>query len=64
MFTRNQHFLMTTDPNYVLQNNHELMADVCYRRMVIDSLLISYSTIPEKQAEYQRDFNNYKFYDV
>lgn len=55
---------MTTDPNHVLQNNHELMADVCYRRMFIDSLLISYSSIPEKQAEYQRDFNNYKFYDV
>jgi hypothetical protein len=65
MFNRNQHhLLMATDPNHILQNNHELMAETCYRRMAIDSLLISYSTIESKKEEYQRDFDNYKFYDL
>lgn len=65
MFNRNQHhLLMATDHNNVLQHNPELMADTCHRRMVIDSLLMSYSSIEEKQAEYQRDFDNYKHYDV
>lgn len=65
MFNRNQHHLiMATDPNHVLQHNHELLSETCQRRMAIDSLLISYSSIPEKQEEYQRDFNNYKFYDL
>jgi hypothetical protein len=65
MFNRNQHYLlMATDPNHILQQNHELLADICHRRMAIDSLLMSYSTIEEKRAEYQRDFNNYKHYEI
>ena len=65
MFNRNQHhLLMATDPNNMLQKNPELLADVCNRRMVIDSLLISYSNIKEKQEEYQRDFDNYKHYEI
>lgn len=65
MFNRNQHqFLMATDHNNGFQRNPELLADTCQRRMVIYSLLMSYSTIEEKQAEYQRDFDNYKFYDL
>ena len=55
---------MATDPTHILQRNHELLADICHRRMAIDSLLMSYSTIEEKRAEYQRDFNNYKHYEI
>jgi len=53
-------FIMKIDQD----NSYEHLRDVCASRMAVDTLLISQTSDDKKKEEYQRDFDNHKFYDV
>jgi hypothetical protein len=55
---------MIIDSEDLHQKNYNFLLATCNTRMVLDSLLMSHTDCKEKEAEYQRDFNNYKFYEI
>lgn len=48
----------------IATQNQDLIENICYLRMAMYSILMSYATSEEKKCEYQRKFNHYKFYDI
>ena len=54
---------MIIDSEDLHQKNYNFLLATCNTRMVLDSLLMSHTDSEEKRQEYQRDFDNYKFYE-
>jgi hypothetical protein len=46
------------------KENPEVLADACHHQMAVQSILISETKDKEKQDQHERDFNNYKHYDI
>lgn len=44
--------------------NADQLADICQEQMVIQSILISETKDKKEKDKHERDFNNYKHYDI